>query len=108
MEKLFFSGAMALLILFSNSGSSKINPELITVSGQVLSEKTGKPVDGVFVYTISGEEEAITKNKGEFTIQTSKKTPFILSAEHRDFETGSIKITNPGQRIVFKLKPKQQ
>jgi len=108
MQKLFFSGAMALLISLNNSGSSNINPALTTVSSVVFSEKNGKPLDGVFVYTISGEEEVVTKSKGEFSIQTSKKTPFILTAEHWDFETSNITITNPAQRILFKLKPKQR
>lgn len=108
MKKLFFSGAAALLLLVSSSYTSPVDPKVTIVSGVVVSDKNGKPLDGVFIYTISGEEEALTKEKGEFRIQTSKKTPFVLTAEHRDYETNRVTITDPGQRIIIRLKMKQR
>ena len=98
-----FTASIAFL-LFS---SFQIDPsEKITVSGVVLSA-SGKPVSGVLVAVTPGEEEALSKEKGEFSIQTSRQTPFTLTAEHWDFSKATVTVTDATKRITIRLQPRK-
>ncbi|MEQ1676512.1 MAG: carboxypeptidase-like regulatory domain-containing protein [Chitinophagaceae bacterium] len=108
MNKLFIMSLAVMVVLVNSSFNNKPAYAGTIIQGTVLSEKTGKPVPGAIVSVVSGEEEALTKQKGEFRIQTAKNTPFVLTTEHGDYETSRITITDAGQRIIIRLKPKQK
>ncbi len=77
--------------------------ELNTVKGIVLSDKTGKPVPGVLVYIVLGEEEALTKGQGEFSIETTKKLPLEVVTEHRDYKKQSVELSVLTGKLVIRL-----
>ena len=77
-----------------------------TVKGVVVGED-GKPVSGVLVYATAGEEEALTKQNGEFSIETSRKTPFTLTAEHWEYHKGAVTVNDPDKRVTIKLAKKK-
>ncbi|MBL7730165.1 MAG: carboxypeptidase-like regulatory domain-containing protein [Chitinophagaceae bacterium] len=71
-----------------------------------MSAQTGKPIKGALVYVVAGEEEALTKDNGVFKITTSQKTPVTVTAEHQQYHTGRISITDTRQQIIVRLKAK--
>jgi hypothetical protein len=78
----------------------------IIVQGRVLVEGSLKPVPDAFVYTISGEEEALTDKNGNFEFITWQSMPIAITVEHRDFETTRIRITNLPANEAIKLRRK--
>lgn len=103
--------AVAVLLLLTFLLNSSFVPvagkRLITVKGIVLSEKTGKPVQGALVYIVLGEEEALTKVKGEFSIETTKKFPLEVVTEHRDYKKQSVELTTLPDNLVIRLTARQ-
>jgi len=101
-----------LLLLFFfllNTGFSNPQPErLVTIKGVVVSDLTGKPVSGALVYVVLGEEEALTKGKGEFSIETSHDWPIEILSEHRDYQKQSVILKAPTDKLVIRLKPRAQ
>jgi len=91
------------------SGFISDEPEGITyyLAGTIVSEKTGKPVKNVLVAVTPGEEEALTNAQGEFKIETIKKTPFILTAEHLNYEKLRMGINDVNKKLVIRLRPKE-
>ena len=78
----------------------------IVVQGTVLTEGTLKPVANAFVYTVSGEEEAVTDKNGNFKFTTWQSLPIDLTVEHRDFETSRVKVNSLPANQSIKLKRK--
>ena len=76
------------------------------VKGVVLSEKNGKPLPRVLVYITQGEEEALTNERGEFVVETARKTPFTITAEHWEYNKRTLSITDAGKRVTIRLAPK--
>lgn len=97
-----FIGLVAITGSFVFTSFIRQETERVTVSGVILSD-TGKPVAGALVYVTPGEEEALTKEKGEFSIETSKKTPFVLTAEHWEYQKATVTVTDAGKRVTIKL-----
>lgn len=77
------------------------------LAGTIVSGKTGKPVKNVLVAVTPGEEEALTNAQGEFKIETIKKPPFILTAEHLNYEKLRIGIDDVNKKLVIRLKPNE-
>ncbi len=94
---------LLLFILLNSSFVPVSGKRLITVKGTVLSDKTGKPVPGALVYIVLGEEEALTKVKGEFSIETTKKLPLEVVTEHRDYKKHSVELTSLTDNLVIRL-----
>lgn len=78
----------------------------IVVQGTVLSEGSLKPVPDAFVYTVSGEEEALTDKNGNFKFTTWQSMPIAITVEHRDFETEKIKVTSLPATQAIRLRRK--
>ncbi len=97
---------LALLFIFTGSNLAQKTGAII-VEGKVVAANTGDPVVNAHVYILDGEEEALTNNKGEFSIRSWQKAPFKLTAEkHNGYEKTSIVITNPSIKQVIRLKAK--
>jgi acyl-coenzyme A synthetase/AMP-(fatty) acid ligase len=77
----------------------------VIIEGKVVAESTGQPVNGVHVFIVDGEEEALTNNKGEFRIRSWQKSPFRITAEKYDrYRKESIVVTDASQKHIIRLK----
>jgi hypothetical protein len=76
------------------------------IEGAVKNSATGKYIENVYIYVTSGEEEALSNNKGAFTISTWQELPVILSIEHPVYNKKKIRITDASQYQLIKLDPK--
>lgn len=47
------------------------------VAGIVKDKQTGEPIIDAHVFTIKGEEEAVTNGRGEFRFETWKRTEVL-------------------------------
>lgn len=72
------------------------------LQGLVTNKQTGKPLADVYLYTVKGEEEAITNKKGEFGFVTWKKLPVTIHI-HNNEEDVRVVVTNPSEVIKIKL-----
>lgn len=78
-----------------------------TITGAVKNNSTGKYIENAYVYITSGEEEALSNNKGAFTISTWQDLPVTLVIEHPVYQKQKIRITDASQYQLIKLDPKQ-
>lgn len=78
----------------------------IVVQGNVLTEDSLKPVAGAFVYTVSGEEEAVTDKNGNFKFTTWESLPISVTVEHQNFETVNVKVSTFPVNQSIRLKRK--
>lgn len=92
---------LGIILSFTHKPNTSGNA---VVSGVVLADNTGKPLSNAHVYIVHGEEEALTNSKGEFSIETAKKFPVTLTAEHQGFKKFQAMVTSPGQKQIIKLK----
>ena len=74
-----------------------------TLHGVVANKETGKPIGGIYLYTVKGEEEAITNKTGEFKFVTWQKLPVTLYVHNKENENIRIVVSNPSEDIKVKL-----
>ena len=96
---------LAGFFLFSSVSLKKAAPA-VELYGIVVDANTGLPVNSVYVYTISGEEEVLTNKKGEFKFVSWQPLPLSLTVVHKEFEKTQLKITDASKTILIKLKKK--
>ena len=72
------------------------------LQGLVTNKQTGSPLSNVYLYTVKGEEEAITDQRGEFRFVTWKKLPVTIHI-HNSEEDVRVVVTNPSELIKIKL-----
>jgi hypothetical protein len=88
--------------------TSQIFPERpYRIEGSVTNKSTGKQLENVYIYIVSGEEEALTNQRGVFTISTWQELPVTLIIEHPTYKQKKVRITDASQYQVIKLEPKQ-
>jgi len=97
--KLLIMSAIIPVIL---STVPRSKPSEYKVRGSVASKETGKPLANIYLYTVKGEEEAITNQKGEFSLVSWQKLPVTLYI-HKEDENVRVLISNPSQFIKIKL-----
>jgi hypothetical protein len=78
-----------------------------TIAGTVKNSATDKTIENVYIYITSGEEEALSNNKGTFTISTWQDLPVTLVIEHPTYKQKKVRITDASQHQLIKLDPKQ-
>lgn len=78
-----------------------------TIAGTVKNSTTDKTIENVYIYITSGEEEALSKSNGTFTISTWQDLPVTLVIEHPIYKQKKIRITDASQYQLIKLDPKQ-
>lgn len=87
--------------------TSAIVPERpYAIAGAVTNSASGKYIENVYIYITSGEEEALSNNKGAFTISTWQELPVTLVVEHPVYKKQKVRITNASQYQLIKLHPK--
>lgn len=99
---------LLIFCLVAVSFAKPVAPRVNTINGVVLSESTGKPVSAALVYVVLGEEEALTKAAGAFSIETSHDYPIEVLAEHREYVKQSVILKNATDKLVIRLKPRQK
>jgi hypothetical protein len=87
-------------LVLNTSPNSK--PFEYTLQGVVANKETGKPLPDIYLYTVKGEEEAITNQKGEFKFVSWQKLPLTLYI-HKENENIRVLISNPSEFIKIKL-----
>jgi len=87
--------------MFINKADKK--PLEHTLHGVVASKETGRPLPDIYLYTVKGEEEAITNKSGQFKIVTWQKLPVTLHVQHKDSENIRIVVSDPSEDIKIKL-----
>ena len=88
------------LLLKQSSDEKSIEYDL---QGIVISKENGKALGNIYLYTIKGEEEAITNQKGEFRFVTWKKLPITIHVHYKEEEEVRVVVTNPTEFIKIKL-----
>jgi len=93
---------MAIIIpLIMPTSNSK--PVEYTIKGMVTVKETGKPLPDIYLYTIKGEEEAMTNHKGEFKFISWQKLPLTLYVNYKEEANIRILVSNPSEYIKISL-----
>jgi hypothetical protein len=88
------------LLLKQSSNAKTVEYNL---QGIVTSKENGKALGNIYLYTIKGEEEAITNQKGEFSFASWKKLPITIHVHYKEEEEVRVVVTNPSEFIKIKL-----
>ena len=62
------------------------------VSGIVLDKNNHQPVPNVYIYTIKGEEETLSRENGSFKLLSWEKLPVTVSFEKKGYKPARITI----------------
>ena len=101
-RNLFFAGIAVISVAFAQVEKKT----KVVIEGTIVAGKSNTPVPRVHVYVLDGEEEALTNSKGEFKLTTWQALPVTITAEHAEYETQRIRVTNAAQRQQIVLKKK--
>ena len=93
---------MPAIFPFIFISSTDKKPFQHTLHGVVANKVTGKPLPDIYLYTVKGEEEAITNQKGEFKFISWQKLPLTLYI-HKENENIRVLVSNPLELIRIKL-----
>ena len=96
----YVMSAIFPLILISNTEKKSFQHSL---HGVVADKETGKPLPDIYIYTVKGEEEAITNKSGQFKFVTWQKLPLTLNVIHKEGENVRVVVSNPFDEIKIKL-----
>ena len=95
-----------LFIILPGFTQGETRPSSTGVQGRVVNADTGLPINGAYVYTVEGEEEALTGKNGDFKFTTWRAFPFVLTVQHRDYHKQELQITSAPKLLEIKLKKK--
>ncbi len=98
--KTYIMSAILPIMFINNTGKKPFEHIL---HGVIANKETGKPLPDIYVYTVKGEEEAITNRSGQFKFATWQKLPVTLHVHHNESENIRIVISNPSDQIKIKL-----
>lgn len=76
------------------------------IYGVVLNKETNSPVQKAYVYTVKGEDEAVTDSRGAFHIVAWSAAPFTIYTSHKDFKDHKAGGCMAGQHIKILLEKK--
>jgi hypothetical protein len=74
-----------------------------TLQGTVVNRDSGKPIAAVYLYTVQGEEEAVTNREGAFRFTTWQKFPLVIYLRNENNEDVRFTISQPSKKILVKL-----
>lgn len=98
ITKLFVTAA--LLFAFNKPAVNVQNP--FVVNGVIKDKATGAPIQYVHVFTVKGEEESITNEKGEFRFETWQQSA-ELTTEKEGYQSQSVKLNLPSPKQTILL-----
>ena len=82
--------------------SALLNSEAAIVQGVVLNENK-QPLNKAHVYTIYGDEETFSNDKGVFTLRTSLALPLKLYVQYDGYSEEVIELTKAEKEITVQL-----
>ena len=88
-------------ILFISHATMKPQGAFV-VKGIVKDKATGEPVPSVHVFTVKGEEEAVTNKKGEFSFETWSQSA-ELTTEKEGYQRSATKLNFPAPKQTLLL-----
>lgn len=65
----------------------------VNIEGRIVHKTSGKSIENVYVYIVSGEEEALSGKDGVFKIATWQDLPVTLVIEHPGYKQQKVRIT---------------
>jgi hypothetical protein len=89
-----------LPLFFLSAGFANISHH---VYGTVYGKQSGKPIAGVYLYTVQGEEEGLTDKQGEFRFKTWQRFPVILYVHESQNKVTTVTVSSPSQQIAVRL-----
>ncbi len=78
----------------------------LEISGTVINEGTRQPVDKAYIYTVKGEEEAISDGSGNFHFTTWKEKPVRIYISHVGFKSKVVDVNEGFKNIKIILAQK--
>lgn len=81
-------------------------PQPRTITGVVYETQQHTPLQHVHAYIKDGEEEALTSNKGHFTIRTYEKGPVTIHFRHPHFNPLEVKSTEGDRPLKVYIRRK--
>ncbi|MFT3824292.1 MAG: carboxypeptidase-like regulatory domain-containing protein [Chitinophagaceae bacterium] len=78
----------------------------VNIEGRIVHKTTGKSIENVYVYIVSGEEEALTGKDGVFKISTWQDLPVTLVIEHPQYKQQKIRISDSTKARLILLESK--
>lgn len=78
----------------------------IAISGVVVHAGSTKPIPNVVVFSVRGEEEALTDSLGRFHLTTWQSLPILITAEHADYGSGRISVNKSTKDLMIILTDK--
>ncbi|MGC4100359.1 carboxypeptidase-like regulatory domain-containing protein [Ferruginibacter sp.] len=94
---------ISLFFGFSFTGTKKQLPA-VELQGVIQDAATGLPVSNVYIYSVKGEEEAVTDKKGAFKIISWQSLPVSLTLSHKEYEEKKLQVSDAAKTILVKLK----
>ena len=98
LSHFFFLFNLFLFITFLTFGNLRAGDFVIT--GQLISESTGKPVAYANVLIKENGEGIASSSTGKFSLKSST-LPVTLQISHIAYRTKTIKVTNPDLSIIY-------
>jgi hypothetical protein len=94
------------LVLVLNLSSTKKSHSPQIVKGRVIDNKSQQPVEGVYIYIVSGEEEALSSKEGLFEITTWQAFPITIKINHDQYQRSEVIYEKGQDSHVIKLQKK--
>ena len=98
--KIYFMSAIVPLLFINGTFKKPLEHSL---HGVVANKETGKPLADIYLFTVKGEEEAVTNKNGQFKFTSWQKLPVTLHVQHKENEHIRVVISNPAEDIKIKL-----
>ncbi|MEI6948932.1 hypothetical protein V9K67_17220 [Paraflavisolibacter sp. H34] len=97
---------LSSLILFTSLTATpffSVPSEQTTLEGVVTYKASGKPAANVYLYTVKGEEEALTNERGEFRFSTGQKLPVTVYVQQDETLKLKLIVANSGRKLTIQL-----
>jgi hypothetical protein len=94
-----------LTFIFASS-SKKENSSPQLVKGKLLDSRNQQPVEGAYIYIVSGEEEALSSKEGAFEITTWQAFPVTIKINHDQYQRSEVVYKKGEANHVIKLQKK--
>ena len=94
------------LVFIFTSASKKENSSTQIVQGKLLDSRNQQPVEGAYIYIVSGEEEALSSKEGTFEITTWQTFPVTIKINHDQYERLEVVYKKGEASHVIKLQKK--
>lgn len=94
------------LVLSATAFAGNERNAVFVIEGLVTNEEK-QPLQMVHLYTVLGEEEAVTNNQGAFSFKSYQARPLKLIVDSKDYEGRTIELHETPSKLVIVLKRKQ-